>query len=108
FHHVVLAVKEVCRVARIEGHRRKSWKRRKLRPRPFPAVSNKVVHAESAGARWMRPHWRRIPRLKIKVARARTRRFFSPRIAALPTAVRRSVRCARKLRFGRKTAAEPF
>src|SRR6266436_5172223 len=59
-HYVVLAVEEIGRVTRIERHRRETRKRRELRPRPFPSVSHKVVHAKCAGAGRMRANRRGI------------------------------------------------
>src|SRR5438132_8476329 len=86
-HHVVLAVKEICRVTRIERHGRESRKRCKLRSRPLPAVPHKIVHAESACSRRMRSHRRRIPRFKMEVSFGCAWPFFAPRIAALQCAV---------------------
>src|SRR5580704_1312414 len=108
FHYVVLAVKEILSVARIEGHTREARERSERRSRPFPAVSDHVLHAECTRSRWMCAHGRRIPRLKIKITFACTRRFFAPGIAALRRALRRSVRCAMKLRLRRKFAAQPL
>src|SRR5260370_75497 len=107
-HHIVLAVKEVCGVARIEGHGRKSWKWRKLRPRPLPPVPHEIVYAKSTRPGGMCSHWQGDPRFEIEIPPGRARRFFAPRIAALPHALRRSIRRAMKLRFGRQFASQPF
>src|SRR5260370_3517822 len=107
-HHIVLAVKEVCGVARIEGHGRKSWKWRKLRPRPLPPVPHEIVYAKSTRPGGMCSHWQGVPRFEIEIPPGRARRFFAPRIAALPHALRRSIRRAMKLRFARHFASQPF
>src|SRR5712692_6683394 len=107
-HHIVLAVKEICRVTRLERHRSESWKRRELRPRPLPPVPQKIVHSEGTRACGMLAHRRRIPRFEIEVSPRRARRLLAPGIAALPCAVGRSVRSAMKLRFARQFAAQPF
>src|SRR5256885_12708892 len=71
-HHVMLAVKEICGIARIESHGGESWKWSKLRSRPLPAIPHKIVHAKSAHSRGMRAHRRRIPRLEIEISLGRT------------------------------------
>src|SRR6266446_205114 len=50
----------------------------------------------------------RIPRLEIEIALGRARRFVAPRIAALPSAVLRSICRAMKLSFGRQFASQPY
>ena len=70
FQHVVLAVEEICGIAWIEGHGRESWKRLELGARPLPAVADKIVDAESAGARGMRADRRGVPGEKIEIAMA--------------------------------------
>src|SRR6266478_3529530 len=107
-HHVVLAIKEIRGVTRIEGHRSESREGRKLCPRPLPSVPHQVMHAESARTRWMRPDRRRIPRFEIEISLGRAGPFLAPRIAALPHAVRRSISSAMKLRLGRQSAPQPF
>src|SRR5260370_29874345 len=106
--HIVLAVKEVCGVDRIEGHGRKSWKWRKLRPRPLPPVPHEIVYAKSTRPGGMCSHWQGVPRFEIEIPPGRARRFFAPRIVALPRAFRRSICRAMKLRFGRQFASQPF
>src|SRR5712692_10852906 len=106
--HVVLAVEEIGRVTRIEGHGRETRKRRELRPRPLPPVPHKIVHTEGARSRGMRAHRRRIPRFEIEVSPRRAWPFLAPGIAALPRALRRSVGGAMELRLGRQFAAQPF
>src|SRR6266403_1360271 len=108
FHHVVLAVKETCRITRIESHGRESRKRCELRSRPLPAVPHKIVHAESARSRGMRAYRRRIPRFEMEVSFGWAWLFLAPRIAALKCAVRRSIGRAMKLRFRRQLAPQPF
>src|SRR5713226_7874183 len=56
----------------------------------------------------MRGHRRRIPRFEIEVSPRCTRRLLAPRIAPLPRPLRRSIRGAMKLRFGRQFAPQPF
>src|SRR4029077_7123214 len=108
FHYVVLAVKEVRGITRIKRHRRKSRKRCELRPCPLPPVPHKILHAESARSRGMRPHRQRVPRFEIEVSPRRARRFLAPRIPALLLAVWRSIRGAMKLRLRRQFAPQPF
>src|SRR6266404_2921747 len=78
----IAAVEEIGRVTRIEGHGRETRKWRNLRPRPFPSVSNQIVHAECAGATGMRANRRGIPRLKIKISLVCARSFFAPGVAS--------------------------
>src|SRR5713101_5193950 len=106
-HHMVFAIKEIYGVARIKGHGRESWKRRKLRPRPLPPVPHKIVHTISAYPGGMRSYRQWVPRFEIEISPGRTRRFFAPGITALPRALRCSVRGAMKLRFGRQFASQP-
>src|SRR5712691_52162 len=101
-HHVVLAVKKICRIVWIERHRCEPRERRKLRPRPLPPVPHKIVHPESARARRMHAHWRRIPRFEIEVSPGRARRVLAPGITPLFPAFRGPIRGAVKLRLGRQ------
>src|SRR5260370_24912231 len=107
-HHVVLAVKEIGRIARVEGHWRKARKRRDLCSRLLPPVPHKIVHTESARTGGVRTHWRKIPGMKIEVPSAVTGFFFAPRIAALHRAIRCSVGGPMKLRFRRESSPQPF
>src|SRR6266403_1302121 len=107
-HHVVLAVEEIGRVTRIEGHGRETRKWRKLRPRPFPSVSNQIVHAECAGATGMRANRRGIPRLKIKIPPVCARSLFAPGVEAFLAALGRSIRGAMKLRLCGERSPQPF
>src|ERR1700704_4654610 len=83
-HHIVLAVKEICRVTRVERHGSESRKRCELRSRPFPSVSHQIMHTKGTRACGMCAHRRGIPRFEIEVSPGRARRFLAPGIAALP------------------------
>src|SRR5258708_18924332 len=107
-HHIVLAVKEVCGVARIEGHGGEPWKCCKLCPRPLPPVPHEIVDAKCTRSGGMRSNRQRVPRSKVKIPPGRPRRFFAPRIAALSLALTCSIRRAMKLRLGRQFASQPF
>src|SRR5437016_1435991 len=107
-HHIMLAVKKVCRIVWIERHRRKPRKWCELRPRPLPTVSNKIVHAESARARGMCSRRRGIPRLEIEVSPGSAGRFLAPGIAAFFPALGGSIRGAMKLRFGWQFTPKPL
>src|SRR4029077_17540136 len=74
----------------------------------LPSVPHKVMHAESAPARWMRAYRRRIPQSKIEISLGCAGSFLAPRIAALFRAIRRSISSAMKLRLGRQLAPQPF
>src|SRR4029077_5792618 len=90
-HHVVLAVKKIRGISRIEGHGCESRKRRELRPCPFPPVPHKILHAERTRTCRVTAHRRRIPRFEIEVAPRSAWRFLAPRVAALPLTFRRSI-----------------
>src|SRR2546422_362877 len=107
-HHVVLAVKEIGRIARVEGHWRKARKRRELCSRPLPPVPHKIVHTESARTRGVCSYRRKIPGMKIEVSSAVIGFLFVPRIAALHRAIRCSVGGPMKLRFRREFSPQPF
>src|SRR5690348_13569073 len=107
-HHIVLAIKKIFGVTRIERHGCESRKWRELRSRPFPAVPHKIVHAKSARPCRMRAHRRRIPRFKMEIPFGWAWPFFAPGVAALRSALRRSVCGAMKLRFRRQFASKPF
>src|SRR5229473_838268 len=107
-HHIVLAVKKVCRIAGIEWHRCESRKRPKLRARPLPPVSYQVVYPESTRARGMQTDRCRIPRFEIEIPPRCARCFLAPGIAALLLAARRSIRGAMKLRLRRQFPPQPF
>src|SRR5216683_2607556 len=107
-HHVVLAVKEIRRIARVKRHWRKARKRRELCSRPLPSVPYKIVHTESARTREVCSYWRKIPGMKIEVSSAVIGFFFAPRIAALHRAIRCSVGGPMKLRFCREFSPQPF
>src|SRR5258708_27366822 len=107
-HHVVLAVEKICGIVWIERHRRKPRKRRELRPRPLPPVSDNIMNPKRARSRGMRAHRRGIPRFEIEVSPGCARRFLAPGIAALPPAVGRAIRGAMKLCFGRQFASQPL
>src|SRR5258708_12613601 len=66
-HHVVLAVKETRGVTRIEGHRRESRKCRELRPRPFPPITHKIMHAKRAPPAAVPPHHPPTPSSKLHI-----------------------------------------
>src|SRR5690242_4466811 len=104
----MLAVEEVCGIAWIKGHRRESRKRRELRARPFPAVSNKVLNTKRAGASRVGANRRRIPGTKIEITVALRWRLAAPGIKALFLALRCAIRRAMELRFGREFTPEPI
>src|SRR6516164_3545652 len=101
FYDIVLAIKEIRRIAGIVRQGHKAWKGLEFRACPFPSVSNDVLHAESAGAPRIPAHGSRIPIRKIEIPKTRIRGFIAPRIVAFHAFVRRSVCCAVELRFGR-------
>src|SRR5919108_3163339 len=104
----MLAIEEVCGIARIKGHRHESREGSELGARPFPAVSDEIIDAESASASRVRAHGRRIPGAKIKIAVAFGWRFVAPGIEALLVAFGRAISRAMDLRFGREFAPEPI
>src|SRR4030095_15525789 len=97
--HVVLAIEEVSRVARIgwdvgfEAGQPGEW-----RPRPLPAVADQVVHAPRARSLRVRAHRRGGPTLEVEIAVERTGRRRPP-----GDAEGRSV----ELRLGRQAPALP-
>src|SRR5439155_790695 len=68
-HHVVLAVKEIVRVARIERELPEAGEGYKNGRRPLPAVAEQIVYAKSALSVWGRVDRSRIPAFKIEVAK---------------------------------------
>src|SRR5215468_9848054 len=106
-HDVVLAVKEIRGIARIKRHSGESGERAKNGARPFPAVADKIVNAERAGAIGMRTDGNGIPICEIKVAVFVAGRDIAPGVLSLGGAVRRAIGGAVKLLFVRKLAAEP-
>src|SRR5690242_549255 len=106
--YIMPAIKEICGIARIKGHGHESRKRRELRARPLPAVSDEVVKAERAGACGMRADGRRIPGVKIKIAVALAGRLVAPGMEALLLALGRTVSSAMELRFGGELAPKPI
>src|SRR6516162_9164342 len=78
-HHVVLAVKEVGRIAGIEGKRSEAWKRLKGRRRPFPAVAQQALNTARTPPGRMGVDRSGIPTLEIKVPMGRFGRRVTPR-----------------------------
>src|SRR5262249_17861191 len=103
-----LAIKKVGRISWIVGHRGKTGQRSENAARPFPAVADQIVHAESAGARRMRADGDWVPIRKIEITVLRGGRFISPRILTLESAVRCAIGSAMELLFVGQLAAEPI
>src|SRR5919109_1095646 len=104
----MLAIEEVCGIARIKGHRHESREGSELRARPFPAVSDEIIDAESASAGRVRAHGRGIPGAKIKIAVALGGCLVAPGVSPLLLALGRAISRAMELRFGRELAPEPI
>src|SRR5215467_15164128 len=78
FRYIMLAIEEIRGIAWVERHGCEARKRRKLRARPLPAVSDEIADAERACSGRVRADRRRIPRLKIEIAVTLARSLFTP------------------------------
>ena len=103
--HVVLAVEEVGRVARIA--RDIGLEARQAledRVRPFPPIADQVLHAPHAGTRRMRPHRHGGPLVEVEIPVLRGG-IGAPREALHCTGIAEG--CAVKLRLGGQARALP-
>src|SRR5271167_2897797 len=77
FDDVMLAIKEIGRIAGVEGKRCKTLERGEFCRSPFPTVAELADYAESAAILWKGVNVDRIPPLKIEIALLR-RDFVAP------------------------------
>src|SRR5665213_216128 len=94
----MFSVEEICGIPGIKRKLLETLERCERRPRPFPAIPNKICHAEVALTLRVRPDGNRLPSLKIKIAVPLSRWFRSPGIRAFASAAS-SVCGAMPLRF---------
>src|SRR6202011_4666574 len=108
-HHIMLAVKKIRRISRVERHGFESGEGCEFRARPLPPVADQVLYVKSAGACWVRTHGRRLPGMKIKTAVALGWSFITPGIeSCCSRSFGASVCCAMKLRLGRQFSSQPI
>src|SRR5690348_1147777 len=98
FHHEMLAVEKIRRVAGIKWKRLESGKRFERRRGPFPSVAKQILGAKSASSARMCADGCRVPVMKIEIPSLSVRRFITPRKLPL-LAIQRAVRRAMPLRF---------
>src|SRR5262245_19976233 len=102
----MLLVEEVSGVLGIRRQRSKSRKRCERRARPLPPVADQILDPPRARAVGMAAGWLRIPAREVEDAAPICRIRVAPRITALGP-VRRAVRRALELGFGRQAGAAP-
>src|SRR5215469_3679899 len=99
-HHVVLSVKKIGRITRIEGHRRETREWRKRRSCPLPTVAHNIVNTKSAGSSRVRANGIRIPMSEVEITVPLAWCFVSPRIQPLDVFFGSAVSSTMELLFG--------